>query len=149
MHERNRTWSGVDRVEYVVADLFEYRPGTKHDLVFAGFWLSHVPTARFSSFWSMVGEALVPGGRVVMVDDGVRDAQGVPRFASDPSGSDASRRLPDGREFTIVKIAYDPDELEARLAALGWEARVTLLSSVSYVVEARRDPPQTPDGRYR
>jgi SAM-dependent methyltransferase len=144
MHERNRRWSGDERVEYVVADIFEHQPRAKHDLVFAGFWLSHVPASRFGSFWAMVGQALAPDGCVVMVDDGVRDAQGVARFASDPSGSDASRRLPDGREFTIVKVAYAPDELQAGLAAEGWDARVTLLSPVSYVLEARpfalRDP---------
>ena len=138
MHARNRARSGDARVEYVVADLFEYRAEAQHDLVFAGSWLSHVPASRFSSFWSMVATALRSDGRVVMVDDGVRDAQGVARFASDPSGTGPSRRLPDGREFTIVKIAYAPEELEARLADLGWSAEVTLLSPESYVLVAHR-----------
>jgi hypothetical protein len=31
-----------------------------------------------------------------------------------------TRRLNDGREFRIVKICYEPVELERRLAALGW-----------------------------
>ena len=84
----------------------------------------------------MVADALAPDGRVVMVDDGVRDAEGVARFASDPSGTGPSRRLPDGREFTIVKVAYAPDELEALLADLGWAAEVTLLSLESYVLVA-------------
>jgi SAM-dependent methyltransferase len=138
MHARNQARNGDTRVEYVEANLFDYRPHAKYDLVFAGFWLSHVPPARFRSFWSMVADALAPGGRVVMVDDGIRDAQGVPNFASDPTGAGPKRRLPDGREFTIVKVAYAPQELEALLAALGWTAKVTLLSPVSYVLEAHR-----------
>ena len=138
MHARNRARNGDTRVEYVEANLFDYRPPAQYDLVFAGSWLSHVPPARFPSFWAMVADALAPDGRVVMVDDGIRNAQGVSRFASDPTGSGADRRLPDGREFTIVKVAYAPEELEALLSELGWIAKVTLLSPVSYVLEAHR-----------
>jgi hypothetical protein len=81
------------RVQYVEADLFDFQPSASYDLVFAGFWLSHVPAARFRSFWAMVADALAPNGRVVMVDDGTRDAQGVVRFESGPDGSGAQRRL--------------------------------------------------------
>lgn len=138
MHARNRARNGDIRVEYVEANLFEYRAHARYDLVFAGFWLSHVPPARFASFWATVADTLAPDGRVVMVDDGIRDAQGVSRFASDPTGAGARRRLPDGREFTIVKVAYAPEELEALLTGLGWIAEVTLLSPVTYVLEAHR-----------
>jgi demethylmenaquinone methyltransferase/2-methoxy-6-polyprenyl-1,4-benzoquinol methylase len=138
MHARNRARNGDTRVEYVEANLFEYRAHARYDLVFAGFWLSHVPPARFASFWATVADTLAPDGRVVMVDDGIQDAQGVSRFASDPTGAGARRRLPDGREFTIVKVAYAPEELEALLTGLGWIAEVTLLSPVTYVLEAHR-----------
>ena len=73
-----------------------------------------------------------------MVDDGVRDTHGVARFAADASGTDANRRLPDGRKVTIVKNAYAPSELEALLADLGWNAEVSLLTPVVYVVVANR-----------
>jgi SAM-dependent methyltransferase len=138
MHARNRALNGDARVEYVVADLFDYQPSAKHDLVFAGFWLSHVPPEHFSAFWSMIAKGLSQGGRVVMVDDGVRNREGVSRFGSDATGDGPDRQLPDGRTFTIVKVAYAPSELESRLADLGWTAEVTLLSSVCYVLEAHR-----------
>ena len=48
MHEINRALNGDVRVEYVEADLFEYVPKERYDLVFAGFWLSHVPETRLS-----------------------------------------------------------------------------------------------------
>lgn len=126
------------RVEYIEADLFQFRPPAKYDLVFAGFWLSHVPPARFQSFWAMVAEALAPDGRVVMVDDGTRDPRGVARFLNGPDGSGAQRHLPDGKAFSIVKVAYAPDELEALLGDLGWTATVTLLAPSIYVVQAHR-----------
>ena len=73
-----------------------------------------------------------------MVDDGIRDSDGVPTFADDPTGSDAHRRLWDGQEFTIVKNAYNPSELELLLGDLGWSAVVTQLTAEIYVVVARR-----------
>jgi demethylmenaquinone methyltransferase/2-methoxy-6-polyprenyl-1,4-benzoquinol methylase len=136
MHDVNRSQHGDSRIEYVVANLFDYQPPREYDLVFAGYWLSHVPASRFPSFWSMVRYALAPGGRVVMVDDGIRDDDGTAQFAEDPTGSDEHRRLADGREFTIVKIAYAPRDLEARLAAIGWNATVTVLPPATYVLTA-------------
>jgi demethylmenaquinone methyltransferase/2-methoxy-6-polyprenyl-1,4-benzoquinol methylase len=137
MHEINKSRHGDARIKYVVADLFEYQPEGDYDLIFAGYWLSHVPPGRFESFWSMLGDALAPGGHVVMVDDGVRDADGSEHFADDPTGGADRRRLEDGRQFTIVKMTYSPRDLEARLADLGWRATVTLLTPATYVVNAQ------------
>lgn len=33
-----------------------------------------------------------------------------------------TRRLNDGAEYRVVKCFYDPDELAAKLAPLGWDA---------------------------
>jgi SAM-dependent methyltransferase len=137
-HARSRARIADPRVDHVEADLFEFRAPARHDLVFAGFWLSHVPPGRFQAFWAMVADALAPDGRVVMVDDGTRDAGGIVRFENGPDGSGAERHLPDGTVFSIVKVAYAPDELEGLLADLGWTATVTLLTPSVYVLEARR-----------
>jgi demethylmenaquinone methyltransferase/2-methoxy-6-polyprenyl-1,4-benzoquinol methylase len=137
LHEVNRSRHGDAHVDYVVADLFEYQPTQRYDLIFAGYFLSHVPAGRFRPFWSMLRDALAPRGHVVMVDDGIRDDDGTERFADDPTGGGAQRRLPDGREFTIVKLAYAPRDLEARLAAIAWTATVTVLSPATYVLGAQ------------
>src|SRR5829696_6237994 len=42
------------RVRFVEADLFSWKPDRRYDVVFFGFWLSHVPLERFESFWSLV-----------------------------------------------------------------------------------------------
>jgi hypothetical protein len=138
MHAINRAFNGDARVEYVEADLFEYVPTEPYDLVFAGFWLSHVPETRFEPFWNMVATALAPNGCVVMIDDGICDSDGVPMFADDPTGSDAHRRLWDGQEFTIVKNAYNPSGLERLLGDLGWTAAVSPLTREVYVVVASK-----------
>ncbi len=120
-----------------MADLFAYQPDGHYDLIFAGYWLSHVPAGHFARFWSMVRDALAPGGHVVMVDDGIRDADGTEHFADDPTGGGDRRRLADGREFTIVKMTYAPRDLEAALTDLGWSATVTRLTPTTYVVSAQ------------
>ena len=43
MIERNREWVGDAAVRYVQADLFAWDQPERFDLIFAGFFLSHVP----------------------------------------------------------------------------------------------------------
>jgi demethylmenaquinone methyltransferase/2-methoxy-6-polyprenyl-1,4-benzoquinol methylase len=106
------------QVEYEQADLFAWRPRARYDLVFFGFWLSHVPTERFEAFWRLVSDCLAPRGRVFFVDNFVG------KLADQSGGSVARRRLNDGREFEIVKIFYEPAWLEARLGELGFAVDV-------------------------
>ena len=123
----NRKRVGAEHVEYVCADLFEWRPARRYDFVFFGFWLSHVPAGAFIPFWSMVAQALAPGGRVFFVDSRNHPAGregGYADWAPAAPPSRSRRRLRDGREFEIVKIFHRPDDLEAQLRTLGWRAVV-------------------------
>lgn len=119
---RDRVRSG--NVEYVDADLFEWKPAGTFDAVFFAFWLSHVPPGRFDAFWRTVRAAVKPGGRVFFVDSLLEQSS----TARDHDPLDASgivkRRLNDGREFEIVKVFYDPAVLERRLTNAGWKGSV-------------------------
>ena len=114
------------KVEYAQVDLFSWRPKERFDVVFFGFWLSHVPPQRFESFWRFVTDALKPGGRVFFVDSKF-DPTSAARDHTlvDPVPGEALRRLNDGREFRVVKIFYARDELQERLLRLGWNATVS------------------------
>ncbi len=121
----NRERLQDDRVRYVRADLFEWRRDATYDVVFFGFWLSHVPPERFGAFWDLVRFALKPGGRVFFVDSLRTETWGEKkRVGRDPRGHTTVRKLKDGREFRIVKIFYDPEELSSRLREMGWKVRV-------------------------
>ena len=104
-------------VEYVIADLFDWRPVEQYDVVFFGFWLSHVPMECFEGFWRLVRLALRPGGRVFLVDSGAGDAV----HSGLPSAERERRRLADGREFTIVKRRWDPEALATAVRPLGFQ----------------------------
>jgi SAM-dependent methyltransferase len=98
-------------VEYVVADLFDWEPHERFDLVFFSFWLSHVPDERLPGFWRLVRSALRPGGRVFLIDNAGRF-----RAKERPASRHETRTLQDGRAFRIVKRYWEP-------AALATEAR--------------------------
>ena len=116
------------KVDYIQANLFEWRPVAHYDAVFFGFWLSHVPPERFAAFWDLVAACLAPGGRVFFVDSRHEPSStAVDHRLPEREATTLRRRLNDGREFQIYKLFYEPEDLAARLRDLGWrfEARQT------------------------
>lgn len=136
MLARARARVGDDaRVRFEEADLFSYRPTGTWNVVFFGFWLSHVPMERFEAFWDMVAAALAPGGRVFFVDDAFRTEE---ELVEGVDSSTIQRRLLDGRTFRAVKVPHDAAVLEQRLRGLGWDVRVTASDDHFYWGEGRR-----------
>jgi SAM-dependent methyltransferase len=111
-----------ERVRFIQANLFSWRPDRRYDVVFLGFWLSHVPLERFESFWSLVADCLTPGGRVFFVDDGYRTPD---ELVEGETSSVIRRRVNDGTAYRVVKVPHQPAELEERLSRMGWRIKVT------------------------
>ncbi len=111
-----------DRARFILADLFAWRPEQRYDVVFFGFWLSHVPLERFADFWALVDECLAPHGRVLFVDDAYRTPD---ELIEGETSTTIRRRSSDGKAYRIVKVPHEPAELEARLRSVGWDIRVT------------------------
>jgi SAM-dependent methyltransferase len=100
-------------------------PDRRVDAVFTGFWLSHVPRARLDEFLGIVRRWLKPGGTFALIDS-LPDPQSSAADHPMPADDSSVRRLDDGREFTIVKVYYRPDELQAALTGAGFaDPRVT------------------------
>jgi demethylmenaquinone methyltransferase/2-methoxy-6-polyprenyl-1,4-benzoquinol methylase len=128
----------ASNVSFEVADVFSYRPQRQYDVVFFAAWLSHVPLTKFDAFWSVVDTALAPGGRALFLDELPARAHLEPAPFGSEDGPLARRRLTDGSEHVLVKVFWEPAELEARLATIGWTARVTPAVHEWFVGEARR-----------
>src|SRR5207248_1335426 len=109
-------------VSFEVADVFTYRPARRFDVVFFAAWISHVPESRFDAFWSVVDECLGPDGRVLFLDELPARSSNEPAPFGSSDESLARRTLNDGSEHVIVKKFWEPRELEARLATIGWDA---------------------------
>jgi SAM-dependent methyltransferase len=137
MLERNRCEVDDPRMVYVEADVFDWVPEHRYDLVLFGMWLSHVPSPAFERFWEKVRSCLAPGGRVVFVDEDHR-ASGVvddPRLVE---GVPVVRRvLADGREYDVMKVLWNVEELEDRLGRLGWNIRVARLGDMLLYGDSR------------
>ncbi|MCX2732659.1 class I SAM-dependent methyltransferase [Saccharopolyspora sp. NFXS83] len=117
-----RARCAADGVRFVQADLFEWSPPRRYDVVFFAFWLSHVPPALLARWWERVASMLVPGGAAIFVDDGPPEAA-----FEDVLDGDVPlvrRRLADGGEHRVVKVFHDADALTDVLTGWGWSARV-------------------------
>ncbi|MCY4072810.1 MAG: class I SAM-dependent methyltransferase [Chloroflexi bacterium] len=130
----NKAKLGSDRVSYIQADLFTWRAQRQYDLVFFGFWLSHVPGEELSTFLRAVYDALAPGGRLFFVDSQERESSHTRRETADLGGELQQRVLSDGRLYEIVKIYYDPAQLTATLRENGFEIEV--LSTPNFFIYA-------------
>jgi len=95
-------------------------PDRKVDGVFMGFWLSHVSRDRLAAFLELAHRWLKPGGRLAFIDSLPDPASGAADHPT-PSDDRSLRRLDDGREFTIVKVYYEPRQVAAALRATGFE----------------------------
>ena len=95
-------------------------PDRPVDAVFTGFWLSHVPRQRLDGFLGVVRRWLRPGGTFAFIDS-LGDPQSSAVDHPPPAGDRSIRRLDDGREFTIVKVYYTPDELLDALRRAGFD----------------------------
>lgn len=124
-----------ERVRFIEADLFSWKPERRYDVVFFGFWLSHVPPDRYETFWSLVEECLEPSGRVFFVDDSFRTPD---ELVEGECSSTIQRRLRNGAAHRLVKVAYVPAELERALSSLGWRFDISQTSGPIYWGAGRR-----------
>ena len=95
-------------------------PDRAVDALFTGFWLSHVPRERLGEFLGIVRRWLKPGGVFAFIDSRP-DPQSSAVDHPTPADDRSVRRLDDGREFTVVKVYYEPAELETALARAGFD----------------------------
>lgn len=131
-----------DRVRFLRADLFSWEPDRSYDVVFFGFWLSHVPLERFGQFWTLVGRCLKPDGRVAFVDDAYRTAD---ELIEGEDSSVIQRHLTDGTPFRAIKVPHTPELLESRLRQLGWDVSVRYLAQPFFwAAGTRHEAARTP-----
>ena len=131
-------------MQYVQADVFEWKPERQYDVVFFGFWLSHIPEDKFSGFWNTVRSALHPAGRVFFVDSLPNpESRAKDHPIADESSDRQARYLSDGRRFEIIKRYYRPELLTDLLERSGWDTTIT--DSGSFFLYGRLSPRRSID----
>ena len=102
---------------YTLAELGAER----FDAAFAGCWWSHVPLARLDAWLDKLHAHLLPGARVVMLDNSLVQLSSTPLSRRDDEGNTyQNRSLDDG---TVHEVLKNFPTLEEAIARLGPGAR--------------------------
>jgi len=126
-----------ERVRFIQGDIFAWQPDQRYDVVFFSAWLSHVPPQRFDRFWTLVADCLTETGRVFLIDERPAAAADE-QMISDAAAPAVVRPLSDGTRHRTVKVFYEPDELCARLADIGWAVGVHPVGSRFFYATAEQ-----------
>ncbi len=120
-----RARDGCAGVRFVVGDAYRlpFASG-RFDAAFAGFWFSHVPRARVDAFLRGLHRVLVPGARVVLLDNLYVPGSSTPVGPPDANGDTwQDRSLDDGSIHRVRKNFPDEATLRGALEGLATDVR--------------------------
>ena len=118
--ELNRKRVGRPDVEYLVADLITWQPARGPMRSFLLLLALSRATARIRASRRWCGPSRT-GGRVFLIDN--RNESPDPYVVRRDQDLEL-RRVHDGREFQVVEVFYEPEELQSLLGDEGWTARL-------------------------
>lgn len=122
---RQRLGSRAEKVTFIEADLFEWLPTQEFDSVVFCFWISHIPVGRIDEFLANVAKMLTPGGTVFFLDGRKEHTStAVDHVLPSKDEEVMTRRLDDGREFTIVKNFWTASVLKEKCVGVGLEVEI-------------------------
>lgn len=127
-----------DKVTYLQTDLFKWQPEQEYDMIFFSFWLSHVPPEKLDSFLQTVKGALKPNGYFFMVDSQKKKTSTAADQVIPEDGAIMQRSLNDGRNFQIIKIYYQTDDLQQALLQNGIVAEVKFTDNFFIYAHGRK-----------
>lgn len=113
------------RVQFRNADAYALGLPRQFDAAFAGFWWSHVPLERANEWLDGLHACLLPGARVVLIDNRFVDGSSSPITRRDDAGNSyQTRRLDDGSTFEVLKNFPGEDDMRrllgTRAKAFSW-----------------------------
>jgi len=112
-------------VRFALGDAYRLPvPAQGFDGAFAGFWFSHVPVARIGEFLRGLHQALVPGAKVVLLDNRFVESSSTPISERDADGDTWQlRRLDDGSTHRVLKNFPSAHELQQAVQGVASEVR--------------------------
>jgi ubiquinone/menaquinone biosynthesis C-methylase UbiE len=108
-------------VEFVVGDAYRL-PAAAHcfQSAFAGFWFSHIPKDRVHEFLTHLHQTLVPGAKVVFLDNRFVEGSSTPISERDGQGNSYQiRHLADGSSHRVLKNFPSRQELSQAIDGMG------------------------------
>jgi len=123
-----KSWP-ANRVEFRIADAYALPDELgMFDAAFAGFWWSHIPVRERPRFFASLNRRLLPGARVVFLDNLYIEGSNTPITQRDEDGNTYQhRRLDDGSEHIVLKNFPTEQALIADVAGFARSTRYTAL----------------------
>ena len=112
-------------VEFVVGDAYQL-PAAAHGFqsAFGAFWFSHIPKERVREFLTHLHQALVPGAKVVFIDNRFVEGSSTPISERDEQGNTYQvRHLADGSRHRVLKNFPSRLELSHAIEGIGADPR--------------------------
>lgn len=111
---------GTEHVSFAQADAYDLPESLGHfNGAFAGLWFSHVPVPVRQSFLQSMHARLLPGARVLLIDNGRIQLEDFPIAETDADGNTYQyRTLRDGTVHRILKNFPSEAELRALFSPL-------------------------------
>jgi ubiquinone/menaquinone biosynthesis C-methylase UbiE len=113
----------ASNVRFEVGDAYSIPPDLgPFDAAFAGFWFSHVLKQRQREFLEGLGAALLPGSRVLLLDNFFAEVKSSPISETDAEGNTyQTRKLEDGSAHRVLKNFPDEARLTELVRGIGRE----------------------------
>jgi methyltransferase family protein len=118
-------------------------PDRRVDVLFCGFWLSHVSRARLPDFLALCARWLKPGGLLAFIDSRPDPASGSVGNSWDAATETSVRQIEDVA-YRIPKVYYAADELADSLAAAGFVEPAVRATSRFFLLGSARAPDEAP-----
>lgn len=111
---------GAQNVHFRQADVYALPDDLgRFDAAFAGLWFSHVPIEARVDFLRGLHRHLLPGARVLLLDNTALQCRELPIAETDALGNTYQHRpLPEGSVHRVLKNFPDEAELRALLAPM-------------------------------
>ena len=123
VHRIARSRVEVGNVWFVLGDAYRLPvPVREFEGAFAGFWFSHVPIARIGEFLHALHQTLVPGAKVVLLDNRFVEGSSTRISEQDADGNTYQlRRLEDASAHRVLKNFPSAHELRQAVSAVASE----------------------------
>ena len=122
-----RSRAAGETVSFVVGNAYSVPLGLgTFSAAFAGFWFSHVPIDRRSEFLNGLDRSLLPGAKVVLLDNRFVEGNSSPISETDADGNTYQiRTLNDGSKHRVLKNFPTEEDLHGLLANIGAHGKLT------------------------
>ena len=109
------------RVQFLIGDAYNLPLDLgKFGAAFAGCWFSHIPKAKRHAFLHGLNALLIPGAKVVLLDNRYVEGSSSPITETDSDGNTyQARRLKDGSIHRVLKNFPSEAELQSSIIGIG------------------------------